>query len=77
MEYNNQKTIEERFSTIENILSRLERNDVTLDESFELYKNGMTELQKANAMIEQTRKAVMAISSKGTLEPFEETDADA
>lgn len=84
MEDNNQKTIEERFSTIENILSRLERNDVTLDESFELYKNGMTELQKANAMIEQTRKAVMAISSKGnlepfedTLEPFEETDADA
>ncbi len=77
MEDNNQKTIEERFSTIENILSRLERNDVTLDESFELYKNGMTELQKANAMIEQTRKAVMAISSKGNLEPFEETDADA
>ncbi len=70
------KTIEERFEAIEEILGQLEKPDVPLDKSFELYKKGMDELQKANATIEQTRKAVMAISSDGTLEPFDEADKD-
>ena len=70
MEEEKQKTIEERFATIEQILERLEKTEVSLDESFELYKAGMEELQNANASIEQTRKAVLAITQNGTLEPF-------
>lgn len=72
MENDTPKTIEERFATIEKILERLERPDVSLDESFSLYKSGMEELQGANATIEQTRKAVLAITQNNTLEPFEQ-----
>lgn len=72
METDTPKTIEERFATIEKILERLERSDVSLDESFELYKSGMEELQSANATIEQTRKAVLAITQGGALESFEQ-----
>ena len=71
MEDNKAKTIEESFETIETIISKLESGDVTLDESFALYKSGMEELQSANAKIEQTKKAVMAISNDGEMAVFE------
>lgn len=67
-------TIEQSFETLEEIISKMESSDVTLDESFALYKSGMEELQKANSKIEQTKKAVMAISQDGGLEVFEEEE---
>ena len=69
-----ENTIEESFETIEEIISKLEAGDVSLDESFALYKSGMEELQHANAKIEQTKKAVMAINKEGGLEVFEGED---
>lgn len=75
MEDNNSKvTIEESFEAIEEIITKLESQDVSLDESFLLYKNGMEELQRANAKIDQTKKAVMAVSKDGGLEVFEEEE---
>ncbi len=65
-------TIEESFALLEDIISKMEAGDVSLDESFALYKSGMEELQHANAKIEQTKKAVMAINKDGGLEVFEE-----
>ena len=64
-------TIEQSFETLEEIISKMESSDVSLDESFVLYKSGMEELQHANAKIEQTKKAVLAISKDGGLEVFE------
>lgn len=65
-------TIEESFQALEDIIAKMESNDISLDESFNLYKAGMEELQHANSKIEQTKKAVMAISKDGNLEVFEE-----
>ncbi|WP_028236012.1 exodeoxyribonuclease VII small subunit [Pseudobutyrivibrio sp. MD2005] len=74
MEENKTNTIEESFEALEEIITKLESPDVTLDESFALYKSGMEELQSANAKIEQTKKAVMAIAKDGGLEVFEEEE---
>ena len=74
MEENNTKTIEESFAALEEIITKLESSDISLDESFALYKNGMEELKQANDKIEQTKKAVMAISKDGGLEVFEEEE---
>lgn len=71
MAENKDKTIEENFEALEEIISKLESGDVTLDESFALYKSGMEELQSANAKIEQTKKAVMAIGNDGEMVVFE------
>lgn len=65
-------TIEESFQALEDIIAKMESNDISLDESFNLYKAGMEELQHANSKIEQTKKAVMAINKDGNLEVFEE-----
>ena len=70
----NETTIEQSFETLEEIISKMESSDISLDDSFALYKAGMEELQHANAKIEQTKKAVMAISKDGGLEVFEEED---
>ena len=70
----NESTIEQSFETLEKIISKLESSDISLDESFTLYKAGMEELQHANAKIEQTKKAVLAISKDGALEVFEEDE---
>ena len=65
-------TIEESFEALEDIITKLELSDISLDESFTLYKAGMEELAKANSKIEQTKKAVMAINKDGGLEVFKE-----
>ncbi|MBR5635900.1 MAG: exodeoxyribonuclease VII small subunit [Pseudobutyrivibrio sp.] len=70
----NETTIEQSFETLEEIISKMESTDISLDDSFALYKAGMEELQHANAKIEQTKKAVMAISKDGGLEVFEEEE---
>ncbi len=70
----NTKTIEESFQALEEIISKLESDDVTLDESFALYKSGMEELQSASNKIDQTKKAVLAIAKDGGLVVFEEEE---
>ena len=67
----NENTIEQSFEKLEEIITKMESSDVSLDESFALYKSGMEELQHTNAKIEQTKKAVLAISKDGGLEVFE------
>lgn len=67
----NENTIEESFEAIEEIITKLEAGDVSLDDSFALYKAGMEELKNANAKIDQTKKAVMAINKDGSLDVFE------
>lgn len=67
----NENTIEQSFEKLEEIITKMESTDVSLDESFSLYKSGMEELQHANSKIEQTKKAVLAISKEGGLEVFE------
>ena len=66
-----ENTIEQSFEKLEEIITKMESSDVSLDESFALYKSGMEELQHANAKIEQTKKAVLAISKDGGVEVFE------
>ena len=67
-----ERTIEESFAALDEMIEKMENGDVSLDESFALYKSGMEELQRANAKIEQTKKAVMALGKDGSLEVFEE-----
>ncbi len=72
MENEKELTIEQSFEALEDIITKMESNDISLDDSFALYKAGMEELQHANAKIEQTKKAVMALNKDGSLQVFEE-----
>ena len=63
-------SLEERFEQIENIINQMEAGEVSLDASFELYKNGLEEIQAANAMLEDMEKAMMIMNEDGSLEEF-------
>lgn len=63
-------SLEERFENIEQIIDQMEAQDVSLDKSFELYKNGLEEIKAANAMLENIEKAMMVMNEDGSLEEF-------
>ena len=67
----NEKTgLEERFSMIEDILGKMEDEDVTLDQSFDLYKQGIEQIKSANADLDRIEKAMLVINEDGELEEF-------
>lgn len=67
-----EKTLVEGFEHLEEIIEKMESREISLEESFELYKAGMEELQFCNDKIQKTEKAVMEITSSGSLRAFSE-----
>ncbi|MDD6155830.1 MAG: exodeoxyribonuclease VII small subunit [Lachnospiraceae bacterium] len=61
-------TLEQRFETIETILQRMEEGEVSLDESFDLYKTGLAEIKAANEMLGDMEKVLMVLNENGDLE---------
>ena len=67
----NEKTgLEERFSMREDILGKMEDENVTLDQSFDLYKQGIEQIKAANADLDRIEKAMLVINEDGELEEF-------
>ena len=63
-------TLEERFDTIEGILEQMESGEISLDESFELYKKGLSEIKAANESLDLIEKAMLVLNENGELEEF-------
>ena len=63
-------SLEERFEHIEEIIEKMETGDITLDKSFELYKNGLEEIKAANAMLDDIEKAMLVMNEDGSMEEF-------
>ena len=61
-------TLEQRFETIETILQRMEEGEVSLDDSFDLYKTGLAEIKAANEMLGDMEKVLMVLNESGDLE---------
>ena len=55
---------------IEEIIDKMEAADVSLDASFELYKNGLEEIKAANALLDDMEKAMLVLNEDGSLEEF-------
>ena len=70
MSEENKVTLEERVSRLEGIIEQMEDAESTLDASFELYKQGLTEIKAANEMLDNIEKAMMVINLNGELEEF-------
>ncbi len=63
-------TLEERFANVEEIIGQMESGDVSLDQSFELYKQGLAEVKAANSMLDEIEKAMLMMNEDGELEEF-------
>lgn len=66
----NNISLEERFKNLDEILSKLEDSQVSLDESFELYKKGIDEIKAANEALDKVEKAMLVLNQDNELEEF-------
>ncbi len=58
---NNDKSLEEKMVLIKEIINKLERDDNTLEESFNLYKEGMQYLLDCNKSIDRVEKELIVL----------------
>ena len=63
-------SLEETFEQIEEVIARLEAEDITLEESFLEYNRGMKLLQHCNATIDQVEKKVLILNGNGETDEF-------
>ncbi|MCM1184367.1 MAG: exodeoxyribonuclease VII small subunit [Roseburia sp.] len=65
-------TLEQTFERLEAAIERLEGEDVSLEESFKLYKEGMKLIQACNDKIDRVEKEVLKLNENGELDEFEQ-----
>lgn len=58
-------SIEETFECIENTLTRLKEEDISLEDSFALYKEGMELLKSCSDKIDRVEKQVQVLEEGG------------
>ena len=58
----NKKSVEESFNEIESIIAEMQKEDVTLDRSFELYNQGLTLIKECNEKLDSMEKQIKIIA---------------
>lgn len=66
-------SLEETFQELEAIIEKLQDRDVTLEESFSLYEQGIHRLKFCNEKINRVEKQMLKLNQQGELEVFEKT----
>lgn len=68
---NNEKmTLEETFAGLEEVIQKMERGDVSLEESFKLYHKGMDMLKSCNDKIDKIEKQMLILDEEGAAYEF-------
>ncbi len=62
--------LEEAFERLEKTVAALEQEDISLEESFQIYKDGMELLKKCNQAIDQVEKKVLVLNEDGETHEF-------
>lgn len=62
--------LEEAFEKIEGLLEKLGSRDVSLEESFTLYQEGMKLLKQCNEKIDRVEKQMLQIDEEGQIHGF-------
>ena len=58
------KSLEDSFEELEVIIRKLEDEEVSLEESFKLYQDGMKLVKKCNSSIDKVEKELIVISEE-------------
>ena len=68
-----EQTLEEIFQDLEEIIQNMQQREVSLEDSFRLYEQGIQKLKQCNDKIDYVEKQMLLLNGKGELEPL---DAD-
>ena len=64
------QTLEDAFLQLETVIERLEAEDISLEDSFKAYSEGMELLQFCNASIDRVEKKVLKMNEDGESDEF-------
>lgn len=64
------RTIESAFEELNQIITALDKEDVSLEKSFELYQAGLKLVQYCNDKIEKVEKKIIIINEAGDMDEF-------
>ncbi len=63
-----EKTIENAFDELNQIITALDKEDVSLEKSFELYQAGLKLVQYCNDKIEKVEKKISIVNEAGDID---------
>lgn len=56
-------TLEESFQRLEEVIDRMESGDISLEESFKLYSEGMKLVKNCNAQLDKVEKQLVVVGA--------------
>lgn len=56
------KTLEEAFLKLDQVIEQLEKEEITLEESFQMYNEGMKLLKECNDSIDKVEKKLIVLN---------------
>lgn len=62
------QSLEELLTDIENIINSLQQKDISLEDSFALYQQGIGKLKLCNEKIDAVEKKLLILDEEGQLE---------
>jgi exodeoxyribonuclease VII small subunit len=60
-----EKTIEETFTELEELIKKLESGESSLEESFQYYETGMKLVKSCNEKIDKVEKKIIVLEENG------------
>ncbi len=63
-------TMEEAFGRLEELLKAMESRDISLEDSFQKYQEGMTLLKACNDKIDTVEKKMLILNESGEADEF-------
>lgn len=64
------QTLEEIFKKLDAVMEEMEKEDISLEESFRLYGEGMQMLKACNEKIDTVEKKMLILDGEGTEHEF-------
>lgn len=65
-----EQSLEQVMTGVESIIRQMEASDVSLEESFKLYQQGIEQLKACNEMLDAVEKQMLVIGQNGDLSEF-------
>ena len=64
------ENLEEMFKDLEELIEKMENEEIKLKQTFDLYNNGMELLKKCNLSIDEVEKKVLVLDENGETDEF-------
>lgn len=77
MEEKKKLSLEENFDQLEHLIGILSDADVSLEDAFRAYSEGVALLKTCNDQIDRVEKKVLALSANGELEELDGDETEA